>query len=103
MKLLLTFFLCCTLCASQSGCKSKSSSDAEKLAKDIQSTIKKSSPGTVATSADGFYMKAKIDGKEWEASGMLPDESASSSYKTIHGEKGETYINFMIWRNGIKE
>jgi hypothetical protein len=102
MKLSTIPFLFVTLYALTTGCKSKSSSDAEKLAKDIQSTVKKNSPGTVATSAEGYFMKAKIDGKEWNAAYMMPDESASSSYKTIHGETGETYINFMIWRNGIK-
>jgi hypothetical protein len=83
-------------------CKSKSSNDATQLAKDIQSTVKEHTPGAVATSETGYYMKAKIDGKQWNAAFMIPDLSETSSYKTVHGETGETYINFMLWRQGIK-
>jgi hypothetical protein len=84
------------------GCKNKSNSGATELAKDIQSAVKEHTPGAEAVSATGFYMKAKIDGKEWVAAYMIPDESATSSYKMVHGENGATYMNFQLWRRGIE-
>jgi hypothetical protein len=103
MKKLTTYFISmCVLAVISPACKNKGNADAQQLAKDIQSTTKAHTPGAVATSETGYYMKAKIDGKEWKAAFMIPDESASSSYKTIHGENGETYMNFMLWRRGIE-
>lgn len=49
-------------------------SDAKKLKNDIQATMKEHTPGSIATSATGYYMKAKIDGKDWEAVSMMPTE-----------------------------
>jgi hypothetical protein len=102
MKILaISFISICIVSAIIPACKNKSAGDAQQLAENIQSTVKEHTPGAVAASGTGYYMKAKIDGKQWAAAYMLPDESASSSYKTIHGETGNTYINFMLWRNGI--
>jgi hypothetical protein len=54
-------------------CNSNSQTQAIKKAKEIQAVIK---PGTVATSPQGYSMKAMIDGKEWIASSMMPPEAA---------------------------
>lgn len=83
-------------------CNNKKAENPEKIAKDIQSTTRQHTAGAVATTETGYYMKAVIDGKEWNASHMLPDESATSSYKTVHGEKGGAYINFQLWRQGME-
>ncbi len=47
-------------------------------------------------------MKARIDGKQWVASHMMPDEDANSSYLLIHGENGGEYMNFQLWKRGIE-
>lgn len=82
-------------------CKNKNTTNPGKVAKDIPSVIKQHTPGSVPTAETGYYMSARIDGKEWRAAFMLPDENSTGSYKIIHGETGKAYINFMLWRNGI--
>ena len=57
-------------------CKNKTHNDALEQTKQVQSAIKESKPGTVATTADGYTMRAKIDGKEWTATSMMPPETA---------------------------
>jgi hypothetical protein len=69
---LCTLFIFTTLLAVS--CQSKSEKDPENIAKGIQDMVKERSPGTFATSTDGFYMKATINGKEWVASEMMPPE-----------------------------
>ena len=83
-------------------CGSSAQDEAEDLASRIEETTKKNSPGTVATSESNYYMKAKIDGKKWVATHMMPDEDASSSYIRIHGENGGDYMNFQLWKQGAE-
>jgi len=78
-----------------------SNPDAVRQAKLIQSAIKEHTPGSLATSESGYYMKARIDGKQWLASHMMPDESASSSYLLIQGENGEADMHFQLWKRGL--
>ncbi len=59
------------------GCKGSSQSDAKDLANGIQNSVKEHTPGTLPTSADGYYMKATINGKEWVASEMMPPDRPS--------------------------
>ncbi|CAL1519014.1 hypothetical protein [Chitinophaga sp. MM2321] len=66
---LLPVFICTLL-----ACNGQQKSNAEKVKNDIQTTMKEHTPGTVATSASGYYMKAKIDGKDWVAVSMRPIE-----------------------------
>ncbi|MEO7487308.1 MAG: hypothetical protein ABIU77_09410 [Ferruginibacter sp.] len=66
-------------------CNSNSQTQAIKKAKEIQAVIK---PGTVATSPQGYSMKAMIDGKEWIASSMMPPEAAGR----VIGYKNDEYI-----------
>lgn len=47
-------------------------SDAKKLSKGIQNLRKELAPGSIATSPGGYYMRCKIDGKDWAAISMLP-------------------------------
>jgi hypothetical protein len=70
-----------------SSCGNSDQSKAVDQAKDIQSAIK---PGTVATTADGYMMKAKIDGKEWVATSMMPPDAAGR----IVGYYDNQYMGF---------
>jgi hypothetical protein len=54
-------------------CNSNGQDKAIAHAKKIQAAIK---PGTIATSAAGFTLKAKIDGKDWTASSMVSPDAA---------------------------
>jgi len=65
------FSLLLALTCALSACNGQQN-DAKKVKKDIGTTLKEHTPGTIATSAAGYYMKAKIDGKDWEATSMMP-------------------------------
>ncbi|MDP4244794.1 MAG: hypothetical protein Q8932_03000 [Bacteroidota bacterium] len=71
---------------SNSGCKSKAQNDALDQANAIQSEIKKTQPGGIATSEDGWMMKAKINGKDWQATSMLSPDHAGRIYGENNGE-----------------
>lgn len=60
--------------ASLFACNGQQSKDAKKVAEGIQTTMKEHTPGSIATSASGYSMKCKIDGKEWVAVSMMPIE-----------------------------
>jgi hypothetical protein len=62
------------------------SNSAQKTADEVQATIKESTPGSIATSADGYTMKAKLDGKEWDAGSMTPVEASGRIIGYNHGE-----------------
>lgn len=51
-----------------------------------QSAIKENIPGTVATTADGYMMRAILDGKDWEAGSMMPPEAAGRIIGYYNGE-----------------
>jgi hypothetical protein len=51
-------------------------SNAVELAKQTQSAIKKSMPGSIPVSANGYSMHAKINGKNWEATTVMPVDAA---------------------------
>jgi hypothetical protein len=61
--------------------------EAKKIADDIQKTMKATKPGMVATSINGYYMKATINGKAWQASHMYPTDKASG-VAAIAGQTG---------------
>lgn len=69
-----------------SSCKSKAQSDAVQQAEDIQKMVKANTPGTEPTTADGYLMTAKIDGKEWSATAMYPPDRAGQVYGENNGE-----------------
>lgn len=95
---LFAFFSICFI-----SCGNSAQEEATKVADQIKETAKANSPGTIATSAGGYYMKSRIDGKEWVASHMMPDEDVNSSYIRIHGENGDDYMNFQLWKRGIEQ
>jgi hypothetical protein len=49
--------------------------DAKKVAAQIKSTIEETMPGTLPTKEGGWTMKAKMNGKEWVASAMMPPDA----------------------------
>lgn len=61
-------------------------SNAVEQATGIQEMVKANTPGYVATSADGYYMKAKINGKEWVAESMMPPEEPARILGDKNGE-----------------
>ena len=69
------------------------------MAKQIQQATNENSPGSVPTSTDGFYMKAKMDGKEWVASSM--DIIDNDSYRIIGNLNGE-WISLPYHRNSLE-
>ena len=83
-----------------SACNS-TKSEAEQQSELIQKTMKENTPGTLATSESGYYMKAKFNGEYWSASHMRPDDNEQSGYKTIHAENGIENITFQLWKRGV--
>lgn len=64
-------------------------------ANQIQNAVKENSPGTVATTADGYTMRAKVNGKDWVAKDMLPNNNEDT--RPIFGEADGQKISFTIW------
>ena len=56
-----------------SSCGNSEQTKAVEQAKQIQSDIR---PGTVSTTASGYTMNAKINGKDWVASSMMPPDAS---------------------------
>ena len=75
--------------------------DATKQAEQIQTAVKQNTPGTVPTSESGYYMKAKINGKDWIAKDMLPNNNEDT--RPIFGEADGKKIGFTIWMQHPKE
>jgi hypothetical protein len=75
--------------------------DAAKQAQQIQEAVKANTPGTVPTSESGYYMKAKINGKDWVAKDMLPNNNEDT--RPIFGEADGQKISFTIWMQHPKE
>lgn len=73
MKHLLFAFL--TICIVTS-CNSQQS-ETVKQAKETQSAIVKIKPGTVPAKEGSWTMTAKLNGKDWKASSLMPPEAAS--------------------------
>jgi hypothetical protein len=57
-------------------CSSSDQAEATGQAKKIQAAVEQNIPGTIATTENGYTMKAKIDGKIWAAGSMMPPEAA---------------------------
>jgi hypothetical protein len=69
-------------------------SDAQKKASEI-SGVTDQSPVTETT--DAAFLKATIDGKEWQASKMT-SYGAGSDYKLVNGEAKDITVSFQIHR-----
>jgi hypothetical protein len=63
-------------------------SDARKQAEQIQSAIKENRPGTISTAEGAWTLRAKLRGKEWIATSMMPPDAAGR----IIGYYGEEWI-----------
>jgi hypothetical protein len=57
-------------------------------ARPAQSALQAIMPGTIATSASGYSMKAKLNGKDWVATSMMPQDVSNR----IIGYKDGEYI-----------
>jgi len=99
-----TVFIACCLLAicCINGCNSGVQSDAAKQSELINKTIEENSPGSIATGENGYYMKAKLDGKEWSASHMMPHNDERSSFKMIHAENAGDVIKLQLWKKRIE-
>jgi hypothetical protein len=93
--------LCTSLLLALAACNGGAQDEAAKQAALIEKTTKESSPGA-ATSGTGAYMTAKIDGKQWTASTMTPDDNTSSNYKIITGDNDGDGIHFQLWKKNIE-
>ena len=82
MKQTMLILVMATMLYSCGGSQSK----AEEQANKIQEAVKANTPGSVPTSADGFFMKAKIDGKEWVADAVMPPEEPARIIGYYNGE-----------------
>lgn len=102
MKQTLFIFSISLLILPFTGCNNAARSEAQQQADLIQKTMKENTPGAIATSETGYYMKAKIDGKEWSATHMVPDNDERSSMKMIRGENDGDNINFQLWKQGVE-
>ncbi|TKC07454.1 hypothetical protein [Pedobacter frigoris] len=83
-----------------SACQNKQQSDAKNLRDEIQNTVKTNSPGFVSTTKNGYWMSAKLDGKDWVASAMMPVDKSTS--KRIQGEHNGESIGFYLDMRGLE-
>lgn len=60
--------------------------DNQNKAKQVQSAIKQNTPGSVPTTADGYAMNAKVNGKAWVAGSMMPPDAAGRIIGYNEGE-----------------
>ena len=77
------------LVLSVTGLLSSCGSDQSKAvndAKNIQAEIQKTKPGSVAATEDGWTMTAKINGKVWTATSMIPPDRAGRIFGENNGE-----------------
>lgn len=84
MKYLLNVFCIFFILAS---CNSQQS-DTVKQAKEVQSAIEGNRPGTMPTADGSWTMTAKLNGKTWKASSIMPPAAAGR----IVGYYGKEYI-----------
>ncbi len=61
-------------------------SQTHEKAKEVQTAIKEMMPGTIATTSNGYTMKAKINGKQWTADAMMPPNAAGRIIGYNNGE-----------------
>lgn len=71
MKQSLSLLVAITILFACSNSQSKAVSDAKK----VETALKAMEPGGIATSKDGWTMTAKLNGKAWTASHMLPPDA----------------------------
>ena len=67
-------------------CGSSEQSKAIDDQKKAMALLKQHTPGSIPTSADGYSMKAKLNGKDWEAATMMPPALAGRIIGDNNGE-----------------
>ena len=73
------------LVVSAFSCNSQSKTDAKKQAVNITSMVQANSPGYTPASTN-YYIKAKINGKDWAADEFLVDDGGGIAAQTKEGE-----------------
>ncbi|MCO6497672.1 MAG: hypothetical protein J5I50_08425 [Chitinophagaceae bacterium] len=81
-------------------CQNAAQEKAKETANAIQETMTTFSPPQVATSADGYFMKATVNGKPWVAKSMM--EINASNTEFVRGDDGQIQIAFYIDRDHIR-
>lgn len=84
MKLGLSF-LFIALCFTLFSCNN-TQNDAVKQAQSIEEAVKQNTPGSIPTTNEGYTMTAKIDGKEWKATGIIPPDKVGLIFGENNGE-----------------
>lgn len=67
-------------------CGNNTQSQSLKEATELKDGIQKMMPGGIATTANGYTMTAKINGKEWSATSMMPPDIAGRIMGDNNGE-----------------
>ena len=101
MKTVLSVFVIAILFFAGAGCKSKAEQDAIQNAKDVQGIVKENTPGRIPTSETGYYMKAKVNGKDWVAKTMMPNDG--SNQRNVYGDNNGERVTFDVWMRGLEE
>lgn len=83
-----------------SSCGNNDQSKAIEQAKQVQNVVKQNTPGLIPTSEAGYFMKAKINGKDWVATAMMPNDN--SNQRNVYGEKDGERITFDVWMKGAE-
>jgi hypothetical protein len=83
MKQTLLFLI---VAAVLSSCGNSIQNKAASEAKQLQSEIKKMMPGGIPTTEGGWTMTAKIDGRNWKATSIMPPEAAGRIIGDNNGE-----------------
>lgn len=81
-------------------CNNTSKNEAQQTANAIENTTKTFGPPQIATSDNGYFMKATVNGKSWVAKSMMEINESNSEF--IRGDDGHTQIAFYIDRDHIK-
>jgi hypothetical protein len=76
MKSAIIIFCFPILIVSITACNNGAQNEAVKQADQVQAAIKENRPGTIPTKKDGWSMKAKVGGKDWAATSMMPPDAA---------------------------
>ncbi len=74
------------MAATLAACGNNKQNEATEQAKKVQAAIQQNIPGTIPTSAGSYTMTAKVDGKNWAATSMMPPELASRLIGYYNGE-----------------
>jgi hypothetical protein len=95
MKKIFSIFI---ITATLSSCGNSGGNNTVSDAKELASAIKQMQPGGIPTTAGGWTMTAKFDGKDWSANSLMPPEAAGR----IIGDNGGVSISLPYDRREMK-